>query len=193
MIPRKPVPRRSEHHNSRNPSSSFGYEPLLGGAVLALLAAAFPWARKWLLSGAGIESLLIAWKSRSENRVLPSIPLWTMLATINLIYAICSTSWLLHGLFATLCWISVFLTSLFQFPRVAHYARKALRTMLGKHPHFIKDKIALFNLPALEIDTDVDGLMAMRGVTISLSSLTLVVHGIELGIASSATLLMYAC
>ena len=42
-------------------------------------------------------------------------------------------------------------------------------------------RIALFNLPALEIDTDVDGLFVIRGVTFSLSSFTLVAHGIELG------------
>lgn len=109
------------------------------------------------------------------------MPLWTLLATFNLIYAICSTSWLLHGAFTALCWVFVCLTGLFQSPSVAHYARKTLRKALGSHPHFIKDKIALFNLPALEIDTEVDGLMVMRGVTISLSSLSLVVHGIELG------------
>ncbi|KAF2158618.1 hypothetical protein M409DRAFT_71558 [Zasmidium cellare ATCC 36951] len=182
MIPRKPVPRRSEHHKPRRSSASYWQEPLLGGAILVLLAAAFPLARIWLLSGAGIESSLILWGSRTGSRVFSSIPLWTVLATLNLIYAICSTSWLLHGIFATLCWISVGLTSLFQFPTAAHYARRALRKALGKHPHFIKDKIALFNLPALEIDTEVDGLMVMRGVTISLSSLTLVVHGIELGL-----------
>ncbi|KAK4496435.1 hypothetical protein PRZ48_012415 [Zasmidium cellare] len=182
MIPRKPVPRRSEHHKPRRSSVSEWQEPILGGAVLVLLGAAFPLARKWLLSGAGIESCLIVWGSRTESRVFPSIPLWTVLATINLIYAISSTSWLLNGLFATICWMSIGLTSLFQFPKAAHYARRALRKTLGKHPHFIKDKIALFNLPALEIDTEVDGLMVMRGVTISLSSLTLVVHGIELGL-----------
>ncbi|KAK4610571.1 hypothetical protein CLAFUW4_14003 [Fulvia fulva] len=43
-------------------------------------------------------------------------------------------------------------------------------------------RIALFNLPALEIDTDVDGLFVIRGVTFSLSSFTLVAHGIELGL-----------
>jgi hypothetical protein len=62
--------------------------------------------------------------------------------------------------------------------------RKGLRKVL-KQLSFINDKIALFNLPALEIDTEVDGLMVVRGVTISLSSLTIIAHGIEVGIKLS--------
>ena len=60
-------------------------------------------------------------------------------------------------------------------------ARRGLRKLLGGQPLFIRDKLALFNLPALEIDTDVDGLFVIRGVTMSFSTLTLVAHGIELG------------
>ncbi|KAK3717651.1 hypothetical protein LTR37_005718 [Vermiconidia calcicola] len=61
------------------------------------------------------------------------------------------------------------------------FARRNLRRWL-RQLHFTRDKIALFNLPALEIDTDVNGLFVIRGVTISLSSLSLVAHGIELGL-----------
>jgi hypothetical protein len=48
--------------------------------------------------------------------------------------------------------------------------------------HFINDQIAFFDLPALEIDTEVKGLFVIRGVTLSLSTLTLVAHGVEAGI-----------
>ena len=41
---------------------------------------------------------------------------------------------------------------------------------LPKQLHFVDDKPALFNIPALEIDVDVDGLTIM---TISLSTLTI--------------------
>lgn len=54
-----------------------------------------------------------------------------------------------------------------------------------KQLHFIDDKIAFFNIPALEIDTEVDGLMVLRGITFSLSSLSFVVHGVEVGIKLS--------
>lgn len=181
MIPRKQVSRRSEHQKPKKRHGLEWQEPLLGSAVLLLLVTTFPLVRTWLFSGAGLESSLILYGSRRGNRILPSIPLWTVLATLNLLYAICSTSWLLHDVFISACWVFVGLTCLFQFPSAAHYARRGLRKALGKQPHFIKDKIALFNLPALEVDTDVDGLMVIRGVTISLSSLTFVVHGIELG------------
>jgi len=67
---------------------------------------------------------------------------------------------------------------------VGNLTRKGLRALL-KQLHFIDDKIAFFNIPALEIDTDVDGLMVLRGVTFSLSNLSFVVHGVEVGIKLS--------
>jgi hypothetical protein len=54
-----------------------------------------------------------------------------------------------------------------------------------KQLHFIDDKIAFFDIPALEIDTEVDGLMVLRGITFSLSTLSFVVHGVEVGIKLS--------
>jgi hypothetical protein len=77
----------------------------------------------------------------------------------------------------------ILLTSLLQFNLAADLARRYLRLVL-KQLHFTRDKIALFNLPAMEIDTEVDGLLVIRGVTIQLSTLTLVAHGIELGMPS---------
>lgn len=129
-----------------------------------------------------MQTLLVLWGWEVDRRILPKVPLWTLLSSLNLIYAICSTSWLLNGFFSVACWISVFITCLVQSPTVARYARRSLRKVLKEYPsHFVNDKIALFNLPALEIDTDVDGLMVIRAVTLSLSSLTLVAHGVEVG------------
>lgn len=62
--------------------------------------------------------------------------------------------------------------------------RGLLRRVLGQM-HFVNDNIAIFDLPALEIDTEVDGLMVIRGVTLSVSTLTLEVHGVEVGIKLS--------
>ena len=56
---------------------------------------------------------------------------------------------------------------------------------LIKQLHFIDDKIAFFDIPAQEIDTEVDGLMVLRGVTFCLSTLSFVVHGVEVGIKLS--------
>jgi hypothetical protein len=86
--------------------------------------------------------------------------------------------------FSALCYPTGFLICLFQFKIVGNFARKNLRRVL-KQLHFIDDKIAFFDIPALEIDTEVDGLMVLRGITFSLSSLSFVVHGIEVGIKLS--------
>lgn len=64
--------------------------------------------------------------------------------------------------------------------------KRGLRAAL-KQLHFIDDKIAFFDIPALEIDTNVDGLMMLRGITFSLSTLSFVVHGVEVGIKLSDT------
>lgn len=67
---------------------------------------------------------------------------------------------------------------------MAELVRRRLRHLL-KQVHFVNDTIALFDIPALEIDTDVDGLMVIRGMTFSLSSLTLIAYGVEVGIKLS--------
>jgi hypothetical protein len=154
--------------------------PLILTACVVLLGTAAEWARRWILSGAAMQSLLVLYGHSYGSRVLPDIPLWTILTSFNLLYALCSTSWLLYGVFTMCCYPTLMLTCLLQFDFAAKTARKYLRLLL-KQLHFTRDKIALFNLPALEIDTDVDGLFVIRGVTISLSTLTIVAHGIELG------------
>lgn len=128
-----------------------------------------------------METILIIFGGAFGTRIFPSVPLWTLLASFNLVYAVFCTSWLLSAIFTIICWPFVILTCLFQFEICANQARKALRVVL-RDLHFTRDRIALFNLPALEIDTEVDGLLVVRGVTISLSSLTLVAHGVEVGI-----------
>lgn len=181
MIPRKPLPQASQNRQKRKDVSKGFSTAVLATSIVVLLCAATSWARRWAYSGAAIETLLIFYGHAYQNRILEGAPLWTLLTTYNLAYAISSTSWLLHALFILVTYPAIFLTSLNQFPRAANVARRGLRKYLGSQPHFIRDKLALFNLPALEIDTDVDGLFVIRGVTFSFSTLTLVAHGCELG------------
>lgn len=117
-------------------------------------------------------------------RVLPFMPLWTLIATLNLVYAVSSTSWLLYGFFVAACYPAIFLSCLFQFSFVADMVRRTLRSLL-KQLHFVNDKIAFFDIPALEIDVDVVGLLVIRGLSVSLSTLTIIAHGVEVGIRLS--------
>lgn len=119
------------------------------------------------------------------HRVLPFVPVWTIFAITNLIYAVCSTSWLLYWVFWACCWPTILVACLYQFDAPAGLARRILRKTFLRELHFIKDQIAFFDLPALEIDTEVKGLFVIRGVSLSLSTLTLVAHGIEAGIKLS--------
>lgn len=153
--------------------------PLIATASVLTGLTFLKGVRYWVLSGCGIESLAILYGRSIGSRSVPSVPTWTLFATLNLLYAICATSWLLYGLFTVACYPVIGLDLLLQFDFAADFVRRALRKTL-RQLQFTRDKIAFFGLPALEIDTAVDGLFVIRGLTLSLSSLTLIVHGIEL-------------
>ena len=170
---------KAESSDARDTALNVSIAILLTSLVV-VLAATLHWAERWLLSGAAIESLLLVYGSSAGSRILPEIPLWSLPATLNLLYAVPATSWLLYGVFAAIAYPTLLFTCLFQFTAVADFARKYLRKLL-RGLHFTRDKIAIFGLPALEIDTDVRGLFVVRGVTMSVSSLTVVAYGLELG------------
>ena len=153
---------------------------LLSGFIL-LLALKFAWPLRWILSGTAILSICLVLGDFHHARVLAFMPLWTQLALLNFAYGACATSWLFWWIFALICYPTILIVSLFQFDFAAHFVRKRLRRVL-RQLHFINDKIALFNIPALEIDTDVEGLFVIRGITLSLSHLSIVAHGVEVGI-----------
>ena len=172
----------SRHDGRFNRAGALSSPVLLACFAIALtLITTTGWARRWLASGAAIESLLILYGDHVSRRIFPDLPLWTLLVTFNLLYAISSTSWLFYAAFAAGCYPFIGITCVIQFDPVSRSVRKRLRQVL-KQLHFTRDKIALFNLPALEIDTDLDGLFVIRGISISLSSLTVVAYGIELGL-----------
>ncbi|KAG0648881.1 hypothetical protein D0Z07_4633 [Hyphodiscus hymeniophilus] len=158
--------------------------PLLFVSATLLLCATYQWPRRWTISGAPLLQLCILQGEANGLRILPLVHLWPLLSTLNLVYAIASTSWLLYGVFAAACYPTIFIVCLFQFGAVSRFVRRNLRAVI-KQLHFIDDKIAFFNIPALEIDTEVDGLMVLRGITFSLSTLSFVVHGVEVGIKLS--------
>ncbi|KAI0156873.1 hypothetical protein GGR57DRAFT_462575 [Xylariaceae sp. FL1272] len=195
IIPRKPVPRPlSRNQDARRTTASHG-TTFVATSVLAVLIATTHWARRWVLSGAAIESLLLLYANGHPTigRILPAAPLWSLLSALNLAYYVCSTSWLLYGAFTAVCWLVIALTSLAQFQLMGHLCRQVLRKTLGKDPSFVSDRLALFNLPALEIDTEVDGLFVIRGVTISFSSLTIIAHGVEVGIKITGDIELAIC
>jgi len=150
-----------------------------------LSALNLSWPLRWAVSGAPILIYSILLSEAYGHRILPFIPRWTIFATVNLVYAVCSTSWLLYWVFLAFCWPTTLLACLFQFDAPARLARRILRRTFLREIHFINDQIAFFNLPALEIDTEVKGLFVIRGFTLSLSNLTLEVHGVEAGIKLS--------
>ncbi|KAI4724267.1 hypothetical protein E4T49_07995 [Aureobasidium sp. EXF-10728] len=166
-------------------------QPIFGIPVPYLFAATsvgsialFNWPLRWILSGAAVLTFTILSGADNGHRILPFFNIWSLLLLINLSYGVAATSWLLHGAFVATCYPAIFLTCLFQFDPVGRYVRRRIRNVL-KQLQFIDDQIAFFDIPALEIDVDVNGLMNIRGMTFSLSSLMIIAHGVEVGIKFS--------
>ncbi|MCJ1328920.1 hypothetical protein MMC10_005597 [Thelotrema lepadinum] len=158
--------------------------PHIFAAVIIIPVIVWNWALNWLIAGAPVLTYSLLLGEWHGYRILPIIPLWAFLLTIHATYAIAATSWLLYWVWLAGCYPVILISCIFQFSKFANVLRQGLRYTLGQL-EFIHDKIAIFDLPALEIDTEVDGLMVIRGLTISLSSLTAVAHGVEVGIKLS--------
>jgi hypothetical protein len=153
------------------------------GVTVGLLVT-FRWPLRWLLSGTPVLTYILWLGEGTSYRVQPFIPLWTLVILINLTYSIAATSWLLFSMYLPACYFTIVVASLYQFNLAARLLRSALGSVL-EQPQFIHDKVAFFNIPALEIDTEGRGLMVVRGVTFSLLHLSLVAHGVEVGIKLS--------
>ena len=143
-----------------------------------LLAWAASSVDRWLISGCAVESLLLL-VGPSEHW---SVSCYVLLAALNATYFLASTSWLFHLAFATVCWPLVAVTCILQYVVVSTFTRKQLRSRPWlKLVHFYRDKVAFFNVPSLVIDTKLDGLLTIRGLTFSILDLTIELHGIEVG------------
>jgi hypothetical protein len=145
---------------------------------LAVCALAFisGWVRSWLFSGSAVESLLILFGPLLQTVVPP----WALVLCLNTIYAVASTSWLLHIVFTVLCWPLVVATSIAQYVLISSFTRAKLRWLLHQM-HFYQDKVAFFAFPVLIIDADLSGFVAVQGVTASLLNLSVEFHSIDIG------------
>jgi hypothetical protein len=105
---RKPVPQPATQSQSPSPNPSAPNSPApkreltstiipnvyLAGALLAALSLS--WPLRWAISGAPILVYAILLGEAYGHRILPFVPLWTIFASVNFVYAVCATSWLLY-------------------------------------------------------------------------------------------------
>lgn len=150
--------------------------PILSAWAAHALAQLSGYARSWLLSGAAVQTLLLLLGPSLQLEV----PSWVLVLGLNGVFAVASTSWLLHIVFASLCWPLVLATSITQYVLISRFTRGRLRSLLKK-VHFHRDKVAFFNFPVLIVDTGISGFVALHGVTLSLLTLTLECHSIDFG------------
>jgi len=160
-------------------TSSLGGELIwLCLSALAVCALAFvsDWTRTWLKSGSAVESLLLLFGPLLQS----AVPSWVLVLCLNAIYAVASTSWLLHIVFTVFCWPLVVATSITQYVLISSFTRGRLRWLLHQM-HFYRDKVAFFSFPVLIIDTDISGFVTVHGVTASLLTLSIEFHSIDIG------------
>ena len=134
------------------------------------------WVGSWLISGCAVETLLLL-TTPTEHFPISN---YLFAACLNAPYLLASTSWLFCLLFAAACWPLVGLTCLVQYAAVSSYTRAKLRRTL-RNVHFYRDQVALFCLPSMVVDSELDGLVTVRGLTLSLLDLTIEMHGLEVG------------
>lgn len=187
---RKPVPDPDATTTSKaGPSSDRALSSRLLPNVFLIFTIlgvlSMSWPLRWMISGTPILVYTILLGEAYGYRILPYVPVWTIFATLNFIYMVCSTSWLLYWVFTVCCWPTTLVASLFQFDAPGRFTRRILRKTFLRSLHFNNDSVAFFDLPALEIDTEVKGLFVVRGVTLSLSTMTLIAYGVEAGIKLS--------
>lgn len=189
VIPRRNAGPRPQTRNPQLKSHASAAIIILTILTAALAAFNF-WSTKWVTSGAAVESLLLAYASLNGALIRRGLHLWTSLAALNVSFALLSTSWLLYPAFAAACYLAILLTCFSLFPVVSSLIRKWVRRILPQF-HFFRDKIGLFKIPALHIDTQVSGLFVVRGITVSLLNLRIDAYGLEVGKWSPKSQMIY--
>lgn len=147
------------------------------------LALFSDWAFYWLSSGCALESLLILFNPAGAETLQGDVSTGAFLLCLNTFYAVAATSWLLHIIFTAVCWPLVLATCIAQYAAISSFTRGKLRWLLNRL-HFFRDKVAFFDFPTLIIDAGLEGFVALQGLTISLLTLSLDFHGVEISTIS---------
>lgn len=150
--------------------------------AMALLALPlYDWSWRWWISGAPLLTMALLSGKLGRLSTSPTL-LVCALALVNIVYALFSTSWLFYDFYIVVCYPTAFLLAVVSSRRLQRAARRFLRVVLRTF-HFYEDKLAFFDLPALNIDDgEVPCLLVVRGFTFTVSSMTLEVHGVEVGV-----------
>ncbi|KAJ6259670.1 hypothetical protein Dda_5308 [Drechslerella dactyloides] len=144
---------------------------------------AFPeWSIRWCLSGIPLLCFLILLGAdRSDLPDTAPSQRVPHVATIIFVHLILSTSWLAYYLMAVLTWPLVAVLAVANSVVLQGVFRHSIKR-IGRDLHYFQDKIACFDLPALDIDVHVLGMMVIEGATFTLSTLTIEAHSIEVAL-----------
>ncbi|ORY86299.1 hypothetical protein BCR37DRAFT_385758 [Protomyces lactucae-debilis] len=171
-----------EYLASRRFTDLWGLElPYYFITMAALTLPLYTWSLKWFISGTPFLIFVLLLGQPDGLFKRPPV-LSIIILSIQASYLICSTSWLLIKLYKGVCYPAIVIAAFMRITWLQLKLRESLRKVFASF-HIHGDKLAFFNFPALDIDDgDVPCLLVIKGVTFSLRTLTLQVHGVEVGV-----------
>ncbi|KAK6344296.1 hypothetical protein TWF696_007936 [Orbilia brochopaga] len=152
-------------------------------AFCAYTLFAFPeWSIRWCLSGIPLLCFLILIGAQQSD-LLDTAPSQRLphVGVVLLVHLVLSTSWLAYYILAILTWPVVAVLAIANSAILQGLFRRSIKR-LGRDLHYFQDKFACFDLPALEIDVHITGMMVIEGATFTLSTLTIEAHSIEVAL-----------
>ncbi|KAF3294398.1 hypothetical protein TWF132_003387 [Orbilia oligospora] len=154
--------------------------PIFSLAFSIYTLFAFPeWSKRWWISGVPLLCFLILYGA-SISKLPNTHPTQRLpyVVGILIVYLIFSTSWLAHYALTIITWPVVAILATANFTFLQTVVRRSMRR-LGRDMHYFQNKIACFDLPALDIDVRANGMMVIEGLTFTVSTFTLEAHSIE--------------
>lgn len=154
---------------------------VLAMGVLSIYLYQDRWPVRYFKSGAPFLSFALLLGKPGALLGSP-LALTLSIGAITVAYLACETSWLFYYVYMAICWPTTLITSLVRSSRLQRRTRQLLRVLLGKL-YLFGDRVAVFDIPAIEVDDgDVPVVLAIRGVTWTLSTMTFRVHAVEVGV-----------
>ncbi|EWC44268.1 hypothetical protein DRE_01094 [Drechslerella stenobrocha 248] len=140
------------------------------------------WSVRWWISGTPLLCFLVLYGAlQSDLPLTQPAQRLPYVAGILAFYTVLSTSWLAYYILTLITWPLVVIFAIANSTVLQRIVRRSMHG-IGRDMHYFRDKIACFDLPALDIDVRVNGMMVIEGMTFTLSTLTIEAHSIEVAL-----------
>lgn len=151
-------------------------------AATGLIYLYFTLSIRCLVSGLPLlVGLGVHWLMDSDNpiRESPRLLIWVFAFT-NIAYWVFNSSYILYPIFSILVWTASLGISVYRY-QVLRDCFEPFRRFVWSKLKTLEDKIAIYSWPLLDFDGQ--GILALSGTSLDISSMTLLIKGIDLSYA----------